>query len=327
MPLPQKARQEALTLADELRAVLDQCVIDVANLTRNPGSRALALLRMLDKAESMIAELEEAGMDLRAERTRLDTVERQLHRQASVLVRALGGEKALAQARAEVEPERWRWWWYLDEEVARMRRRTLYRWLQGGAVVALLIIAAVAVYHFFLAPEPEVAAQWSHIWAMEERLREGDFSGALKECEAALALVPDNPQTLLWRGIILEQLGRETEAAEAFAIAREVISNDVDYWLERAMLYFQVGAVDAALEDAQAALDRDPEAAQAYYLLGSAYEMQGKIPEAMVAFQQAAQLADAQGDAKLFATVRMRMGMLLQAMPLLELTETPAGSE
>lgn len=327
MPIPQKPRQEALTLADELRAVLDRCEIDVANLTRSPGSEALALLRMLDKAESMITDLEKAGMDLRAERTRLETIERQLRRQASVLVRALGGAKALARARAEVGPERSRWWWYLDEEVAQMRRRTLYQWLQGGAVVALLIIAAVAVYRFFLAPEPEVAAQLSHIWAMDERVKEGDFSGALKECDAALALVPNNPRTLLWRGIILEQLSRETEASEAFAIAREVISNDVDYWLERAMLYLQVGAVDAALKDAQAALDRDPEAARAYYLLGNVYEMQGKIPEAMVAFQQAAQLADAQGDAKLFVTVRMRIGMLLQMMPLLERSETPAGDE
>jgi len=54
--------------------------------------------------------------------------------------------------------------------------------------------------------------------AMAERL-EGDLEGALKSLDAALAIKSEDPTAHLLRGVVLEEMGRSGDAANAFARA------------------------------------------------------------------------------------------------------------
>jgi len=254
---------------------------------------------------------------------RMQTVEGLLRSKAPILLKEMRAVGGLDQACPEVSPDESRWWWYLDRQVAEQRRRTMRRWLTIGGVVVALLVALGAAYFAFLAPSPEERERYEHLTRAEELREDGDLAAALAEYEAARALAPDEPEIHLWLGVLYEEEGREDEAAAAFATAKELLGNEVEFLVRRGMIYAQMGRVEATLADASAAIALDPESAMAHFLLGDAYEAQGKIPEAVEEFERAAELGDQAGNSALVAQARMRAGMLLQRAPVLP---QPTGS-
>ncbi len=299
---------------EKLQKMLHQCEVAVAQL-EGSGKKALSLLKLLDEIKGLMQQLEESGADLRPEKVRILTVENLLRTKAGILLKEMRAVGGLARARQEVNPDESRWWWYLDRQVREQRRQTIRRWLTTGGVVAVLVVVAVAAYLAFLAPSPEERERYDHL-ARAEQLREGgDLAGAVTEYEAARALAPDEPEAHLWLGVLYEEQGRKDEASKSFARARELLGNEVDFLVQRGMIYTQMGKAEATVADANAALALDPESAMAHFLLGGAFEAQGKVMEAYEEFERAAELADQAGDSALFVQARMRTGMLLQSPP------------
>ena len=75
----------AHTPADRVRQSLDEAEIRVSRL-RRAGPQVLGLLHLLDRADDALSELEAAGVDVRAERVRFETVQRQLGNQQLSLI-------------------------------------------------------------------------------------------------------------------------------------------------------------------------------------------------------------------------------------------------
>jgi tetratricopeptide (TPR) repeat protein len=301
---------------EDLRRMIRQCEIAVAQL-EGSGAEALSLLKLLDEIEDLIQQLEERGADLEPEEVRMQTVEGLLRSKAPILLKEVKTVGGLDQARQEVSPDESRWWWYLDRRVTEQRRRAVRRWLTIGGVVVALLVALGAAYFAFFTPSPEARERYDHLTRAEEFRKDGDLAAALAEYEAARALAPDEPEIHLWLGVLYGEEGREDEAAAAFATARKLLGNEVEFLVRRGMIYAQMDKVEATLADASAATALDPESAMAHFLLGGAYEAQEKIPEAVEEFQRAAELADQAGNSTLVAQARMRAGMLLQRAPVL----------
>ena len=302
--------QEKLTPADDLREVLRQCELKVVAL-KSTGAEAVDFLHLMDKTQSLFHHFEATGIDLRAERARWKTVEQQLCSRAALLVRETRAAGGLAQLRETTKPTPGRWWWFLDEEVHRRQQQTFKRMSIGGIVVLLILIIVGLLYQRFLALDPLTKQVLQLTRRAEQAIQDGLLEEALSRYEALRELMPNDPEVFLRLGVTYEVTGRGNEATQAYQRAHDLLSSQEDFFIERGIVYLELGQWESARADAETVLALNPESALGYFILGSAYEAQGQIPEAKNALQQAADLALAQGDDTLYAMLKIRMGVLM----------------
>jgi cytochrome c-type biogenesis protein CcmH/NrfG len=309
---PFYVKHKPLTRADELRERLDELEARAGRLGYGLGQDALRIPVLLDSITQDLTSFQEQGHVLRAEEARLQAVSASLRRKAGVFLREIGGAAALVNARRARRPDPEQWWWFLDEFVAERRRGRLRHaaLVAGGVVVVLLML--FAAYQRFLAPDPATRERVRRQYAAENLALEGDMAAALGEVEQGLAAAPNDPYLLVLKGSLQRKLGRNAAAEESFEAARTILGDQETFLLARGQALLLVNEPGAALADAQAAVEINPELATGYMLLGRVYEQTGQYPDAILAYQQASKLADEQGDYQLAAAARVNMAMLMQ---------------
>jgi tetratricopeptide (TPR) repeat protein len=300
--------------ADHLRETLELAERSISQV-RGSGAAVVELLPVLDQVEEGLAALASAGMDVRAEQARFETVQQRLRRQQARFLREAGRAFFETRDRLSAPPDSQRWWWFLDEAVARQRRRA---WRNGSLVVlglALLGAAVWLVYDRVIAPPPEVRQAIRHRFEGEQWAEAGDWSAALTAFETAAVLMPDAPQVWVWIGVARARLDRPAEAEAAFERALELYGAPSSFFRERGMIGLRVGDVDAAYADSERAIAEDPASGWAYYLRASVVMAKGDRDGALADLEQAVELARAAGDAQLEATARTQWAMILQLPP------------
>lgn len=313
---------EARTPADDVREALGDAEKLVAGL-RETGSQVVQLLHLLDQISEGLDELESSGMDVRAERSRFETIQSQFGRRKGRFLARAG--EAFSEAREAVQPDQARWWWFIDDAWRQERKHRLRRWLIIGAVVISLIAVVGLVNELFFAPPPEVR-QASRLGARGEYLvrDEKDLEAALAEFEAAVALDPATPSYLVWIGVLRLELGDAQAAEEAFDAARSLYETNLDFLLTRAGAYRDVGDLDAASADVERAVIEYPESGWVYYMKHLISLDRKDYKTALEDLDKAEELARKSGDVRLEAMARWQRGMVLQMPPASpELTPTP----
>jgi cytochrome c-type biogenesis protein CcmH/NrfG len=305
-----------LSRADELRDQLTELEAKVGRLGYSLGRDALTIPALLDSITGILATLQVQGHSLKAEEARLQTVSAQLRRKAAIFVREAGGSRALEEARRTRQPAEENWWWFLDHVVAERRLARLRRTALTVAGGVLVLLCLFALYQRFLAPDPATRERIRHEQAAENLLLEGDSAAALAEVAQALAVAPNDPSLLVLQGGLQQQMGQEAAAEESFAATQRILGDRKTFLLTRGQAYLLLGQSAMALADAQAVVAMDPESAAGYMLLGGAYERMENYQEAILAYQQASKLADAQGNYQLAATARVNMATLMQRPPV-----------
>lgn len=308
-----------LTPADELRVLLERLERRLPNL-RGTGESTIELLGWMDRIHVLVPELREMGVDLRAEMSRLETIEATLEDRAGVLAREAGSKLARARVEAEATPERW--WWYVNEIARRRRIQQLKRaGLYGAIAVAIVFFVAVVIPRIFPV-DPGVAAAQRFTQQAENAMQEGDFETALAAYRSAAEALPDDPSYPVRAGVLAETLGYTSEAEAAYATARLLTEDDVQFYAIRSQAYLLLGNVEAALADADHAVAINSESVEGHFQRASALEMSGRLSEAIDEFEIAATLAE-ESSPQLAVLARVRMGYLIQSMPIRPSTETP----
>jgi tetratricopeptide (TPR) repeat protein len=310
----------ARTPAGRVRKTLDLAELRIANL-RHSGPQALELLHLLDQVAQGLGELEESGMDVRAEQSRFETVQRQLERQQRRFLAEAGA--ALHKERAAAQPDRAHPWWFLDEMAARQRQRQLRRLLTWGTVALLILAGGWFAYDRFIAPPPEVGQAFQHTATGEALVEEGDLQAALAEFAAAAALTPDDPQPWLWQGIIHFAWNELDEAQRAFDTARTLYGTDFDFLMDRSLAYLRLGDLDAAGADIEQAITEAPQDGRAYFVRAVIAAEQGNHAMALADLEQATELAREAGDTELEAAARTQWAMMVQLQAYPQITPTP----
>ncbi|MBN1639661.1 MAG: tetratricopeptide repeat protein [Anaerolineae bacterium] len=302
------------TTPHALRREIRAAEIEVAALDKNVGAQnVIALYRRLDRIEVGTGQLTAAGLDLRAEQARIETIHNTLGAKAPdvyrVIVRAGGWQWLRDQSEAAPDS----WWWFLDHQVRQARAHRRRHALWGSLALVAVLIVAVLLYVRFLRPDRATRARLAYLNRAESLVEQGDYAGALSLYGEALALAPDDPEIYLMLGVLHEALEQEEHAAAYYA-ASELRYGERSVFLgAKSQRYLVLGWYEASETAALEAIELDRANAIAYCHLSSAYEAQGQISDAIEAVRRCAELAQEQGQDALYVTATTRLGLLLRA--------------
>ena len=298
------------TTASKLRDALRDAERESSSV-RGRGTEVVNLLHQCDRIYLGLAELESAGADVRAERTRFETVQRKLLRQAPRLVREAGAR--LREDRAAVQPDPAQWWWFLDQQLAQQRAGKLRQRVIRALVAVALLLTVWILYDRLLAPPRETRQAIQHSSTGDSLVQEGNLRAALAEFEAASSLAPEDPDYWVWQAVILSELGEADAAERMFEQARPLYDTDKSFLTQRAKSYRLVGNLDAADLDVAQIIEQYPEAGMGYYLRANIAEDRGDYGAAVADLEKAAELAQAAGENQLEAAIRVQLAMVMQS--------------
>lgn len=310
----------------ELHKSLKQAEEWVPILREANADQIMDIIVGLDSAQARVNALRAQGARYPAEEVqRIEMVESALRRHMGRVARVLDGAgislAAVAAERAQVADG---WWWRIRELEAEHRRRTFRAWaIRSGILIAVLAIAVV-LYNTVFAPDPLVVARSDAIGSAQQALYEGDYEGALAALDAGLAKMdelsagreepPDTVDLLAYRGVVLQTLGREDEAAADFAAAEA--QNPEAMYIARVMAYLYVENAEAALADALVLVDILPDHPASYMLLGDAYFATDQRLNADQAYATAEEMSFASEDyASIYVLIKQKRQALWNAAP------------
>lgn len=292
-------------------AQLDRRIRALEQALANPsGVDTAELLTERTAIEDTLAELALRGRDVRAERSRLDTVDNMIRSRAAMLVaRVQGG--GLPALREQIRPPEEHWWWWLDDQVAEARRATARRTiiLVLGAA-ALVLVLSFLLSRFGGTPEQKQAAVYSS--QADQRVTQGDYAGAIEAYEQSLAIIAEQPEVLAALVALYDKQGQAQDSQMALERLEALVTEPAQLEASLARAYELVQECELALDHAQRAVAADESYANAYLVRGSALECLDRWDEAIADYERASDLAMEQGQDALYVLARTRLGMLLQ---------------
>lgn len=248
--------------------------------------------------------------------TQLSYVTKRIYLSAKVLLKTIGGKEVLKEKRKikGINPDHW--WWYLDHYVEEKQKRDLRK--SGMIVLVLLVVFAllILIYDRFIAPPPEVRARIDYETRIDDFIFAGDYLSAMSEMEGALTLAPDYYPLWIKKGVLAKVLGDEALEQSSYDTAQQFVENPEFFYYERASVFMQFGLYDEVLADTDNLLAINAQSAEAYLYRGLVYEMREETSQALESFEKAALLAEEQNKNQLVATIRVRMGMLMQSVSI-----------
>jgi tetratricopeptide (TPR) repeat protein len=295
-----------------LGAQLDELDVLISRIGSKNSQQAFQILQKMDAIDALISRLEDQGANVKAEAGQYESASAVLQKQAAALVRDAGGASAFQSEREKRNPPESAWWWRLDEIAAQKKKDSLLRAAKWGAALAILASLLVAAYLIFLAPSPEAMARYQAIDRTTTLAQSGNYSEAMGAIQKGLDVLPDDPDLLLWQGIILSLQGKDQQAAVVFSVAQGKAADAEDFYLKRCQDYLSIGQDSLAEQDAQAAIQANSISAMGYYLLASAQDEAGDKETALKNYQTASTLAEQQNDSALIVESRMKMGYIIQ---------------
>ncbi len=300
-------QQKKLNPADELRELLNILESDQPRIKSLNSAQALDLLRNLDQANALFTQLAATDLNLLPEQGRFEALQIQVKRNVAALLIALGGPETLSKHRPDPAPPREQWWWYIHEIVADQRRRLLKRLVIGFVSVLAVLGIIVVAFNTVLAPSPEAIARVEAENKAFAAFENGDYEIALAAVKQGLAVVPDDSDLLTLKGIFQELLIKEGEAAASFNQAKAKHDDPATFYLYRGQLYLGVNQPVKAENDARTALGFNENLSAGWFLLGRSLELQDIKPEAISVYQQASDIALANGDNEIVVLARMAL--------------------
>jgi tetratricopeptide (TPR) repeat protein len=306
---------ESEARARSISVLLDQIESRLGKMTADMAVDGLPILVELDEVYRRLRDYTGTGNSIKAEKSQFDYVQSTIRSNLRLLLRHVGGAAKLQAMRAQRKPAPEQWWWFLDELAAQGRQSLIRR--AGFTLAGVLVVAAllVVVYRAFLAPDAATLARFQHQRTAETALMQGDIDTALTEINQALLYDPENTELMVMQAIGQELTGQDEAATASFARLKILFGSEEEFLLQRALYYNQFGRSDLALADTEIVLAANPQSALGQFYAGVASESLGQFTEALEYYEIGYELALEQDMTALAATIRMNMGMLMQALP------------
>ncbi|MEN3185453.1 MAG: tetratricopeptide repeat protein [Atribacterota bacterium] len=307
----EKQKSKGIPELDEVRSWIEEYVKRVANLKDQKG-KEVELLCLRDRIEEWLSFYRSQGAFVDPEETRVGNFDALFEKQCFLFIRMLG-KRTLEEERKKHNPPKERWWWWIDETVKQKRRaQARKRLMFSGVTVAIILSLYFLVFR--LPP-----AEQNYLNAMsraEQGIDKAQWEEAIQACQEAITLFPERSTPYVIMGCIYEKLGKEENAKAIFAQVESLYSRKSDFLLEKAMWYFRLALLDRSKATIAEILEEDPENLSALNLLGSLYEAENKVVEAIKVYEKLLALAEEKEELNLIPMVKMKIGMLQLKLPL-----------
>lgn len=290
-------------LLPRLRTLLDDTERQIIGM-RTSSPVAVQVIQQIDELMRLHAEAQRLRLDARGEEARLDALRLRVLRHAPELVRRIPA--------AGLEPQlaAFAFWQTVQHEAQQRAQANLRRLITWSGTLGAVAILLFVVIPWIFPPTP-IADTMGVI----ERVQSGNLAEALAFAEAQRREVPTDADNLVWIGVLHERMGNLQAAEEPWAEARRLLNDDLVFAFERSNTRLLVGDDRGAEADARVLIASSQPRLQGrgYMLLAGIEETRGRRSEALLAYDQAFQLAEQANDAELQVMVRIRMGTLMQA--------------
>jgi tetratricopeptide (TPR) repeat protein len=120
-----------------------------------------------------------------------------------------------------------------------------------------------------------------------EKIRQGDYDGALTDLQTVLDKNPQDPNALYLTGMAYLRKDMPGEASAAFLKVIELSPKFAAAYYQLGVCYQRQGEPEKALEPYQKSIDLEPSNADVIYNMGLILFGQGRIDEALPRFEQA----------------------------------------
>lgn len=117
-----------------------------------------------------------------------------------------GGQTRGFAAFAALHPPAEGFWWHLDAEVRRRRGQAIKRFALTIGAVVLVLVALLWGVDYFFPPDPATILVSNTTSAVAPAM-EGKWEEALLQVQAARQTLPDEPELLIWEGVLDGDLG------------------------------------------------------------------------------------------------------------------------
>ena len=299
-----------------ITALLDEVDAILGKMDGSSSQLAEQVLLLMDEIDRQKALINKDEKELGKIRSQYEYISIRLRKSAGNLVKSIGGKQNLQDKRNYYAVKKEQWWWFLDDYLASKKKNEIKR---AGMVfvIFLFILSMVAlVYDRFIAPPPEVRARLAYESRISELIDEGNYPAALMETEQALLIAPDYHPLWIKKGVLEKVLGDFVEEEKAYQTASTLANNLENFYIERSSVYMQFGLLDDLLDDANTLIENYPDSPEGYLYIGMVNEQRGNLSEANQLYETAFQLAVDQGKNQLAATIRVRMGMIMQSISI-----------
>lgn len=296
---------------DTIRKWIDDYAKRVANLQDEEG-KGVELLFLRDAIHDGLLYYRSRGAFIDPEETKLSNFDALLDKNAALFLK-IAGKKTLKTERDKISPSPEKWWWWLDEKVRERKSRKIKKTITtAGIVVAVLLV----LYFTFFRLPPAEQSYLDALTQAERLIYEGEVDEALENIQKAINIFPDRPTPYIMAGCLKEMIGENEEAQKFFTQAQGLYPNEVNFLIEKSNWYFRLNLLERAYSSIIEALQKEPENLAALNLLGSIYEAENKIPEALKVYTKVLELAEEQGAETMIPIARIKIGMLQFRLPL-----------
>jgi len=307
---------------DTIRKWIDEYAKRVANL-RDERGKGVELLTLRDAIDEGLSFYRSRGASLGPEETKLNSFDALLDKNAASFLQ-IAGRKTLKEERNKISPPRERWWWWLDERAKERKSHRIRKIITTAGIVAAILL--VLYFTIFRLP-PAEQNYLDALTQAEKLIGENNIEEALENLEKAMNIFPERPVPYVIAGCVKEMVGENEEAQKFFTQARSLYSHEVDFLVEKGNWYLRLNLLDKAYFSVMEALQKESENLAALNLLGSIYEAENKIPEALEVYNKVLELAEKQGVETMIPIVRMKIGLLQLRLPLSTFSSPPEGEQ
>ncbi|MCX6088783.1 MAG: hypothetical protein NTX88_00070 [Candidatus Atribacteria bacterium] len=308
---------------DDIRKMIETYGKQVSNLKDQRGNGP-QILHLRSDIERGLAFYKGKGAFVDSEETRLGNFDAVLQRQARRFVH-LARKTYMESERSSFSPPASEWWWWLDRTVAETLKKNFRKNLLTTVGVGVVLFL---VYFFIFRLPPNEKKYLDFTMEMErlvnDSLTEKDLSRAqallqqaTEKAKSASAFFPNRPEPYVAEAGILEKMGTNLEAEKILTIARTLYLQETDFLLDRSEWYFRLDMKERSKEMVRAILRTDPNNLPALNILGTVYEMENNVTEALQTYNRVLDLAEQQNQQTLIPVTKMKIAMLQFKMPII----------
>ncbi|CAN5692597.1 hypothetical protein BH10CHL1_BH10CHL1_03570 [soil metagenome] len=307
--LAYKTEKRSHSPVDVVRDALDKAERQVVSPDANNIEE---FLTALDSIEEQLTTLTATQADVRPEQGRWDSLVARIATKPEPIAAAAAKAGGLTKLRAQHPPAE-SFWWHVDAEIRRRRVRAVRRFLITTVAIIAGVVFLLWGVDYLFPPNPNTILLVNATSDVEQLVAEQKWAEALKRIQTARTALPNEPELLVWEGVLYEQLKDPIHAKASLDQAQVLVKDQpAGFWILVGNKRFQVGNLTGAEEAANLALKISPEEPQGTLLLAGVAEARGDNPKAISLFSQTADLARKVDNPQLEVIAKMRMGTLMQ---------------